>query len=108
MNTGGLRRLPVVKGPKELSDRAQKVAEWTKADKKVKNIRNRARKHGTETINTLMQQLCIPLRDIVNSYRRELRRLHPFEATVADLTVQARVKKYGLTLEVLLEEIHEA
>lgn len=108
MNTGGLRRLPVVKGPKELSDRAKKVAEWTKADEKVKNIRNRARKHGTETINTLMQQLCIPLRDVVDGYRRELRRLHPFEATVADLTVQARVKKDGLTLEVLLEEIHEA
>jgi GTP1/Obg family GTP-binding protein len=108
MNTGGLRRLPVVKGPKELSDRAKKLADWTKADEKVKNIRNRARKHGTETINTLMQQLCIPLRDIVDGYRRELRRLHPFEATVADLTVQARVKKDGLTLEVLLQEIHEA
>eukprot|EP00531_Pseudo-nitzschia_arenysensis_P018312 CAMPEP_0116116972 /NCGR_PEP_ID=MMETSP0329-20121206/1323_1 /TAXON_ID=697910 /ORGANISM="Pseudo-nitzschia arenysensis, Strain B593" /LENGTH=564 /DNA_ID=CAMNT_0003610503 /DNA_START=214 /DNA_END=1908 /DNA_ORIENTATION=- len=108
MNTGGLRRLPVVKGPKELSDRAKKVAGWTKADEKVKNIRNRARKHGTETINTLMQQLCIPLRDIVDGYRRELRRLHPFEATVADLTVRARIKKDGLTLEVLLEEIHEA
>ena len=106
--TGGLRRLPVVKGPKELSDRASKVAGWTKADEKVKNIRNRARKHGTETINTLMQQLCIPLRDIVDGYRRELRRLHPFEATVADLTVRARIKKDGLTLEVLLEEIHEA
>lgn len=108
MNTGGLRRLPVVKGPKELSDRAKKVAGWTKPDEKVKNIRNRARKHGTETINTLMQQLCIPLRDIVDGYRRELRRLHPFEATVADLTVRARIKKDGLTLEVLLEEIHEA
>lgn len=108
MNTGGLRRLPVVKGPRELSNRAVKVAGWTKADEKVKNIRNRARKHGTETINTLMQQLCIPLRDIVDGYRRELRRLHPFEATVADLTVRARVKKDGLTLEVLLQEIHEA
>eukprot|EP00535_Pseudo-nitzschia_heimii_P000982 CAMPEP_0197187596 /NCGR_PEP_ID=MMETSP1423-20130617/16162_1 /TAXON_ID=476441 /ORGANISM="Pseudo-nitzschia heimii, Strain UNC1101" /LENGTH=537 /DNA_ID=CAMNT_0042639223 /DNA_START=346 /DNA_END=1959 /DNA_ORIENTATION=+ len=108
MNTGGLRRLPVVKGPTELSDRAKKVAGWTKADEKIKNIRNRARKHGTETINTLMQQLCIPLRDIVDGYRRELRRLHPFEATVADLTVRARIKKDGLTLEVLLQEIHEA
>lgn len=91
-----------------MSDRAMKVAGWTKVDEKVKNIRNRARKHGTETINTLMQQLCIPLRDIVDGYRRELRRLHPFEATVADLTVRARVKKDGLTLEVLLQEIHEA
>mmetsp|Transcript_28812 Transcript_28812/g.78058 ORF Transcript_28812/g.78058 Transcript_28812/m.78058 type:complete len:594 (+) Transcript_28812:333-2114(+) len=107
-NTGGLRRLPVVKGPKEMSDRAKKVAGWTKVDESVKNIRNRARKHGSETINTLMQQLCIPLRDIVNGYRRELKRLHPFEATVADLTVRARIKKDGLTLEVLLGDIHEA
>jgi len=100
--------LPVVRGPKELSDKAKKVAGWTKVDESVKNIRTRARKHGSETINTLMQQLCVPLRDIVAGYRRELKRLHPFEATVADLTVRARVKKDGLTLEVLLEEIHEA
>ena len=108
MNTGGLRRLPVVKGPDELSNKAIKVAGWTKVDEKVKNVRLRARKHGTETLNTLTQQLCVPLRDIVDGYRRELRRLHPFEETVADLTVRARIKKDGLTLEVLLEEIHEA
>lgn len=108
MNTGGLRRLPVVKGPVELSDKAKKIAGWTKVDEKVKNVRMRARKHGSETLNTLMQQLCVPLRDIVDGYRRELRRLHPFEETVADLTVRARIKKDGLTLEVLLEEIHEA
>jgi GTP1/Obg family GTP-binding protein len=107
-NTGGLRRLPVVKSPIELSNKAEKVASWTKVDDKVKNVRNRARKHGTETLNTLTQQLCVPLRDIVNGYRRELKRLHPFEKTVADLTVRARIKKDGLTLTVLLDDINEA
>jgi len=107
-NTGGLRRLPVVKSPIELSNKAEKVASWTKVDEKVKNVRNRARKHGTETLNTLTQQLCVPLRDIVNGYRRELKRLHPFEKTVADLTVRARIKKDGLTLTVLLDDINEA
>ena len=107
-DTGGLRRLPVVKSPIELSNKAEKVASWTKVDDNVKNVRNRARKHGTETLNTLTQQLCVPLRDIVNGYRRELKRLHPFEKTVADLTVRARIKKDGLTLTVLLDDINEA
>ena len=64
----------------------------------MQNARNRARKHGAETLNTLTQSLCIPLRDIVNGYRSELRRLHPFEKVVADLTARARQRKDGLTL----------
>lgn len=106
--TGGLRRLPVLKAPIEMSDRATKFALRTKADITVKNVRNRARKHGTETINTMMQQLCLPLRDVVDGYRRELRRLHPFEQTVADLTIRSRIKKDGLTLPILLDDVHEA
>jgi len=108
INTGGLRRLPVVKPSKEMLDRAQKLALWTKGDETVKNVRNRARKHGTETLNTYTQQLCVPLRDIVNGYKRELRHLHPFEKTVADLTVKARIKKDGVSLSVMLDDIHEA
>ena len=77
-------------------------------DKEVKNIRNRARKHGAETLNALSQALCIPLRDTVNGYKSELRRLHPFERVVADLTVRAREKRDGLTLQNVLDEIHEA
>ena len=68
----------------------------------MKNARNRARKHGTEALNTLTQSLCIPLRDIVNGYRSEWRRLHPFERVVADLTARARQKKDGLTLQDVL------
>jgi nucleolar GTP-binding protein len=108
-NTGGLRRLPVVKGPTELLDRARKAPKRTvKNDLTIKNVRARARKHGAESINALAQALCLPLRDIVDGYRRELRRLHPFEQVVADLTVRARQKKDGLTLYNLLDDIHEA
>lgn len=74
----------------------------------IKNIRNRARKHGAESLNALTQALCIPLRDIVDGYKREWRRLHPFEKVVADLTARARQKKDGLTLSDVLTEIHEA
>lgn len=59
-------------------------------------------------MDALSQALCIPLRDIVDGYKREWRRLHPFERVVADLTARARQNKDGLTLVKVLDEIHEA
>ena len=64
--TGGLRRLPVVKSPTELINKARKVAFKTTGDKKVKNARNRARKEGAETMDAITKALCVPLRDVVN------------------------------------------
>jgi nucleolar GTP-binding protein len=107
-NTGGLRRLPVVKSPIELINRARKSARQIRADSTLKNARNRARKHGAETMDAITKALCIPLRDVVNGYNYELRRLHPFEKVVADLTVKAREKKDGVTLESVLDRISEA
>jgi nucleolar GTP-binding protein len=48
------------------------------------------------------------MRDIVDGYKREWRRLHPFEKVVADLTASARENRDGLTLQDVLKEIHEA
>eukprot|EP00978_Attheya_sp_CCMP212_P001584 scaffold3243_cov47-Attheya_sp.AAC.7 len=107
-NTGGLRRLPIIKRPIELVDRSKKVAKQIRADPAIKNARNRARKHGAETMDAITKALCIPLRDCVKGYRTELRRLHPFEKVVADLTARARQKKDGLVLMDVLDEIHEA
>ena len=44
----------------------------------------------------------------MDGYKREWRRLHPFERVVADLTARARQNKDGLTLVNVLDEIHEA
>jgi len=107
-NTGGLRRLPVVKSPDELIDKAVRSVRKIKPDKTVKNVRARAKKHGAETLNGLSQALCIPLRDAVRGYKSEWRRLHPFERVVADLTVRARQKRDGLSLNDVLDEVHEA
>jgi nucleolar GTP-binding protein len=107
-NTGGLRRLPVVDGPTELANRARKAALRVKPDKEIRNMKLRVRKQGAETINALTQALCIPLRDVVKGYKYEWTRLHPFERVVADLTARARQKKDGLTLQQVLDEIHEA
>jgi nucleolar GTP-binding protein len=84
------------------------MAKFTKADTTVSNARNRARKHGVETLDTISKSLCIPLRDIVNGYRYELKALHPFEKVVADLTARAREKKDGLTLMDVLDDVNEA
>lgn len=54
----------------------------------------------------MAQTLCIPLRDIVNGYKTEWRRLHPFERVVADLTARARQKRDGLTLSNVLVSCH--
>jgi len=107
-NTGGLRRLPVVKSAQELIDKSKKVAHSVRADTSIKNARNRARKHGAETLDAVTKALCIPLRDCVKGYKTELRRLHPFEKVVADLTARARQKKDGLTLLDVLDEMNEA
>jgi len=107
-NTGGLRRLPVVKSPEEIVNKAKKMTSAVAPRSSIKNARDRARKHGTETLNTLTQALCVPLRDIVKGYKTELNRLHPFERVVAELTARARQKKDGITLENVLDDIHEA
>lgn len=89
-------------------DRARRVPLRIKDDPTIQNVRARARKHGAESLTALTQALCLPLRDVVDGYKREWRRLHPFERVVADLTVRSRQRKDGLTLQSLLDEIHEA
>ena len=107
-DTGGLRRLPVVKAPIELINKATKtIRRECRADPTIKNARNRARKHATITLDTLTKELCIPLRDVVKGYKYEISKLHSFEKVVADLTVKARQKKDGVSLLHLLDDIHE-
>jgi len=107
-NTGGLRKLPVVKPGNELIAKARKIVYKIAPDASIKNARNRARKHGAERLDAVTKALCLPLRDCVDGYKRELRRLHPFERVVADLTARAREKRDGLTLMDVLNEMHEA
>ncbi len=107
-NTGGLRRLPVVKAPNELINRAIKTTKREcKADTAIKNARNRARKQATVALDTLTKELCTPLRDVVNGYKYEFNQLHSFEKVVADLTVKARQKKDGVSLLNVLNDINE-
>jgi nucleolar GTP-binding protein len=92
----------------EIRNRAKRTAFFTKVDQEVKNVKQRAKKHGAETLNALSQSLCIPLRNTVRLYERTLKNLHPFEQVVAELTVSNRQKKDGVELHTVLLELHEA
>lgn len=99
----------MVKPHKEIIATARRQAyQESDPDKKIKNAKLRARKQATVKLDSLTKALCKPLREAVDGYRRELRRLHPFEKVVADLTARAREKKDGLTLADVLDDIHES
>ena len=68
----------------------------------MKNARNRSRKWTAERMDMLGKAVSKPLRDIVGRYKHQLPILHPFEATLADLTVRAREKTGERTLQVRL------
>lgn len=107
-STGGLRRLPVVKSPDEILNRAMKQMRYILPDISIQNAKLRTRKYGAEQLNAFTLGLCLPLRDIVQGYKVEFQRLHPFERTVADLTAQANQRRDGVTLNTVLRDIDEA
>mmetsp|Transcript_29322 Transcript_29322/g.59983 ORF Transcript_29322/g.59983 Transcript_29322/m.59983 type:complete len:472 (+) Transcript_29322:34-1449(+) len=105
--TGGLRNLPTVTPANELSSRARKKVLYLKPDSSVKNARLRERKHSAVKITALTNELSVPLRTVVEGFRKQIRRLHPYEAVVADLTVRALEKRGKTTLDTVLAQIKE-
>ena len=107
-NTGRLRLLQPLQPSNEILSRAQRQTyHEVKDDMKIANQRRRTQKRGAQTIDSLSQKLCAPLKQTVQTYRRELKYMHPFEKVVMELTIRARQKKDGLTLSTILEDIHE-
>merc|ERR1719401_515306 len=107
-NTGRLRRLPPLQPASEILARAaRQTHREVKDDLTIANQRRRAQKRGAQTIDSFGQKLCAPLKQTVQTYRRELRSMHPFEQVVMKLTVRARQKKDGLALAAILDDINE-
>ena len=74
--------------------RAQRGLKGLKGpDMQIKNQRERQRRYCATTLDLTMKGLTVPITTVLKSYKRTLRHLHPFEATVADLVVKARVKR---------------
>lgn len=107
-NTGRLRLLSPLQPSSEILSRASRQTHnEVKDDLKIANVRRRTQKRGAQTIDAFCQKLCAPLKATVQTYRRELKHMHPFERVVMDLTVRARQKRDGLALSAALDEIHE-
>eukprot|EP00596_Hydrurales_sp_CCMP1899_P005323 CAMPEP_0119043496 /NCGR_PEP_ID=MMETSP1177-20130426/22762_1 /TAXON_ID=2985 /ORGANISM="Ochromonas sp, Strain CCMP1899" /LENGTH=421 /DNA_ID=CAMNT_0007011733 /DNA_START=130 /DNA_END=1395 /DNA_ORIENTATION=- len=85
--------------------RALKGLSQVKADYSVKNLRNQERKLTAQSMDALMKGLTKPISEILNAYKTTFRNLHPFEATVADLTVVARVKAGYPDLSTILSNL---
>lgn len=73
----------------------------------MKNPRQRARKLGVLRLDSLTKGISRPLKEVVKAYEYELSVLHPFEATLADLTVRARAKRGHSTLPEVLGAVNE-
>ena len=85
--------------------RALRSLKDIKQDMTIKNYRNRRRKFAAQTMDQLMKGLTVPLTTILKSYKRTLSNLHPYESTVADLTLTARVKAGQPDLNDILKQI---
>eukprot|EP00903_Cladosiphon_okamuranus_P005507 g5487.t1 len=106
-STGGLKSLPIVTPSIELLSHASRRSKKVSQDMLIKNARNRARKWVAERMDMLGKSTSKPLRDIIRQYKHQLPILHPFEATLADLTVRAREKTGERTLQSVLDDVNE-
>ncbi|KAG5179656.1 P-loop containing nucleoside triphosphate hydrolase protein [Tribonema minus] len=105
--TGGLKGLPIAAPADELLSGAVRRSKKIRQDMEIKNARNRARKWTAERMDTLAKEISKPLRHILDRYNYQIPILHPFEATVADLTVRARASRGERTLQSVLDEVNE-
>lgn len=104
--TGGLKGLPVVSPADELLASAVRKAKRIRQDMEVKNSRNRARKWTAERMDSLGKEVSKPIRNVIDRYKYQMPILHPFEATVADLTVKARARRGDSSLQEVLDNVN--
>lgn len=118
--TGQLRRLPQLPPSEELLGAAKKrlyamdqaVEEEKKMESRMRRGNARGswglpqeRKHVTHKIQVLSSSITRPLKDVVEGYRRMMGKLHPFERTVAELTISSRQRNGAMALDTALAHI---
>jgi nucleolar GTP-binding protein len=101
------KRLPHVFVSKTHFKRAYRNLKDIKQDRDIKNYRNRKRKFAAQSMDALMKGLTVPLTEILNTYKSTMRSLHPYEATVAELTITAREKTGNKHLNSILDDIRK-
>ena len=90
----GMRRLcelPDYTGPSRLLKAAHKARMMVKPNAKLANANKRAVKHACVSVDTYTQTLSVALREQQRGLKAHLAGLHPFERSLAELTLQARL-----------------
>lgn len=108
MQTGAFKtKLPDVFVPATHYKRALRNLKEVVLDPKITNARNQNRKFTAQTFDALMKGLTIPLTKVLLAYKKTFKELHPFESTVAELTIAARIKLGHPHLDDILIKIKE-
>lgn len=91
--TGGFfRALPDIHPAKIHYSRALKNLKKIKFDSSIKNARKAQQKLSAQSLDTMMKSLTVPITEYMHVYKNKLRELHPYESTIANLTVATRRK----------------
>ena len=106
--TGAFKvRLPDVFVSKTHFKRALRKLKPIKSDTSIKNFRNQKRKFAATSMDALMKGLTVPISDILKAYKSTMASLHPFEATVAELAISARVSAGSRHLTDILVDLKD-
>ena len=103
--TGAFKAMPETFPSATHYKRALRALKLVKPDPNVKNIRNQNRKFTAISMDTLMKALTAPITEVLTHFTSTFKTLHPFEATVADLTVTARQKAGHQSLDDMLSNL---
>jgi nucleolar GTP-binding protein len=87
--------------------RALRSLKHVSVDTSIKNIRNKERKYAAQQLDTLMKALTVPITQLITLYQFGFRTLHPFEQTVANLTITARTKQGHAPLPEILQRLQK-
>eukprot|EP01032_Pedospumella_encystans_P018675 gene18675-21251_t len=102
-----IHQLPEIYPSDVYFKKAIKKTREVKIDPTIKNLRNANRKHCAIVLDTLMKALTMPITHVLNIHKNEMKQLHPYELTVVDLTVVARVKAGHPHLSNVLSDLKE-
>jgi len=74
--------------------RALKAQKAIKLDPNIKNIRNANRKFAAQSLDSMMKSLTVPITQLLNAYKTNIRKLHPYEVKYAILRLIKTIHDY--------------
>ena len=93
-----LGEMPDFRGPSRLLKEAYKKSELVQGNSKYKNAKKREVKRACQKIDIYTQGLSVALKEQQKAFKDVMRRLPPFQSTLAELTLAAQEREGGSSL----------